>query len=80
MEASDFELVKRCLAGHQESFAELAARYKKLVYSVVYNMIPDKHEVNDISQEVSIRIYKSLNRIGILLDFKFSQNRPKTVL
>lgn len=56
--------------GKQEAFEELVARYKKLIYSVVYNMIPDKQEVNDISQEVFIRIYRSLDKYNP--EYRFS--------
>lgn len=70
MEVTDCELIKRCLSGDQDSFAEIVTRYKKLIYSVVYNMIPDKQEINDISQEVFIRIYKSLERYNP--EYKFS--------
>lgn len=70
MEISDYELIKKCLSGDQQMFAELVSRYKKLVYSVVYNMINDKQEVNDISQEVFIRIYRSLDRYNP--EYKFS--------
>lgn len=70
MEISDFDLVKNCLAGNQEAFSVLVTRYKKLIYSVVYNMISDKQYVTDISQEVFLRIYKSLDRYNP--EFKFS--------
>lgn len=70
MEVSDYEIIQKCLAGKQEYFEELVTRYKKLIYSVVYNMISDKEEVNDISQEVFIRIYRNLNRYNP--EFKFS--------
>lgn len=70
MEVSDYELIQQCLSGKQECFEELVRRYKKLVYSVVYNLINDKEEVNDISQEVFIRIYKSLDRYNP--EYKFS--------
>jgi RNA polymerase sigma-70 factor (ECF subfamily) len=70
LEASDYELVKACINGSQDAFAELVARYKKLVFSVVYNMINDKQEVNDVAQEVFIRIYKSLGRYDP--QYKFS--------
>lgn len=70
MEVSDYELIQKCLAGEQHYFEELVTRYKKLVYSVVYNMISDKEEVSDVSQEVFIRIYKALNRYNP--EFKFS--------
>lgn len=70
MELTDYELIQKCLAGEQRYFEELVTRYKKLIYSVVYNMISDKEEVGDISQEVFIRIYKALSRYNP--EYKFS--------
>lgn len=70
MEISDLELVEACLNGDKESFSHLVNRYKKLIYSVVYNMIKDKQEINDIAQEVFVRIYKALDRYNP--EFKFS--------
>jgi len=70
LELSDYDLIQKCLEGRQEYFEELVTRYKKLIYSVVYNMLNDKDEVNDVSQEVFIRIYKNLNRYNP--EFKFS--------
>jgi RNA polymerase sigma factor (sigma-70 family) len=70
LEISDFELIGECLSGKQEAFSELVTRYKKLIYSVVYNMISDKQEISDISQEVFIRIYKALDRYNP--EYKFS--------
>ncbi len=70
MEVTDIELINRCLSGEQDAFSELVTRYKKLIYSVVYNMISDKQDVNDIAQEVFIRIYKSLDRYNP--EYKFS--------
>ena len=70
MEKTDVELISQCLGGDQEAFSILVTRYKKLIYSVVYNMISDKQEINDISQEVFIRIYKALDRYNP--EFKFS--------
>lgn len=70
MEMTDYELVTKCLQGEQESFAELVSRYKKLIYSVVYYYIKDREEINDVSQEVFLRIYKSLASYNP--QFKFS--------
>ncbi len=70
MELTDYDLIQKCLAGQQEYFEELVTRYKKLIFSVVYNMINDKEEVSDISQEVFIRIYKALDRYNP--EYKFS--------
>jgi RNA polymerase sigma factor (sigma-70 family) len=70
LEVSDLELIEDCLNGNKDKFSELVNRYKKLIYSVVYNMINDKQEVNDISQEVFVRIYKALDRYNP--EYKFS--------
>jgi RNA polymerase sigma factor (sigma-70 family) len=70
LEVSDLELIEDCLNGNKDIFSELVNRYKKLIYSVVYNMINDKQEVNDISQEVFVRIYKALDRYNP--EYKFS--------
>ena len=70
MEATDMQLVTQCLDGDKQAFAELVARYKKLIYNVVYNMMSDKQEVNDVAQEVFLRIYKSLDRYNP--EYKFS--------
>ena len=56
MELTDYELIQKCLAGRQEYFEDLVTRYKKLIYSIVYNMISDKEEVNDI--EIVVRLPK----------------------
>ena len=70
LELTDYDLIQKCLAGQQEYFEELVTRYKKLIFSVVYNMINDKEEISDISQEVFIRIYKALDRYNP--EYKFS--------
>ncbi len=61
MEPSDSGLIQKCLAGNQDAFAEILSRYKRLIYSVIYNLMGDSQEVNDLFQEVFIRIYKSLH-------------------
>lgn len=60
MQLTDMELIEKCLGGDQDSYTELVSRYKKLVYSTVYYYIKDSEEINDVSQEVFLRIYKSL--------------------
>lgn len=70
LELTDYELITRCLQGDQDSFAELVRRYKKLIYSVVSYYIKDSEEVNDVSQEVFLKIYRALRRYNP--QYKFS--------
>ena len=67
---TDLALVEACLAGQQEGFAELMARYKNLVFSIILRMTHNKEEVEDLAQEVFIKMYKNLARYSP--DFKFS--------
>ncbi len=67
---SDYELVKRFLSGERDTFVEIFARYKKLVYTTIYNLMGDSPEVNDLFQEVFLRIYKSLARYNP--EYRFS--------
>lgn len=70
MERTDYELVRECLEGNTESFTQLVSRYKKLVYSVVCRFSKDNEDTEDLSQEVFIKIYKSLGRYNP--EFRFS--------
>lgn len=70
MQLTDIQLIDKCIGGDQDSFAELVSRYKKLVYSTVYYYIKDSEEIHDVSQEVFLRIYKSLKSYN--QQYKFS--------
>jgi RNA polymerase sigma-70 factor (ECF subfamily) len=58
------------LSGNQDAFAGILARYRKLIYNLIYNLMGDGAEVNDLFQEVFVRIYKSLDRYNS--DYKFA--------
>lgn len=70
LEYSDTELVQKCLNGEVGAFEEIVDRYKRLVYSVTMNMFKDKEDVYDVSQEVFLKIYKSLDKYNN--EFKLS--------
>jgi len=69
-EITDYEIVKKCINGNEQYFEILIARYKNLVYSIILKMINDKEEVNDLAQEVFIKIYRNLDKYSD--EFKLS--------
>jgi len=69
-EMTDYELIQAVVAGDNSYFAELIRRYKNLVYSVILRMVNNNEEVNDLAQEVFIKIYKNLNKY--YPEYKFS--------
>ncbi len=70
LEEADYDLIKKCLSGQQDAFAGLVTRYKKLVYNVIYNCTGSQGDAGDLSQEVFLRVYRSLNRYNP--DYKFA--------
>ena len=59
-QAGDEELVARCRAGSDAAFAEVVDRYKSLVFGVISQVVTDKSCVDDLAQDVFIRIYRGL--------------------
>lgn len=63
-------LIEQCLKGQQSSFSELIDKYKNLVFDLAYRMTYNLQDAEDISQEVFIRVYKSLYNFNP--NYKFS--------
>ena len=58
----DAELVKQVLNGNNNAFRFLVSKYQKLVLHVVGRMVQQNDEVEDICQEVFIKVFKTLKR------------------
>ena len=53
-------LLKRINGGDQEAFRTLVDAYKGLVAHIVFRMVPSKADVEDLCQDVFIKVYTSL--------------------
>jgi len=67
---SDAELVSTAIGGGEASFEELVRRYQRPIVSYVYRMLNDYDNSLDVTQEVFIKVYNSLERYSC--DYKFS--------
>lgn len=56
-------LVERIKAGDIDAFEELFNRYQKRIYNLIYRMVDNEQDANDLTQEVFIRVYNSINTI-----------------
>lgn len=54
------ELVSRCQAGDEAAFGELVDTYKNLVYGLVYRMVNDRNQADDLAQEVFLKVHRGL--------------------
>ena len=54
-------LVDRCRKGDDEgAFGELVDRYKNLVYAMIWRLTSDRGQVDDLAQEVFLKVYRGL--------------------
>lgn len=67
---SDGELVSRAVTGREESFEELVRRYQRPIVAYLYRLVGDYEAALDLTQEVFIKVYKSLDRYSS--DYRFS--------
>src|SRR6476659_9782523 len=67
---ADSELVQSTLAGRDSGFEELVRRYQRPIAAYVYRMVGNYESALDLTQEVFIKVYNSLNRYRS--EFKFS--------
>jgi RNA polymerase sigma-70 factor (ECF subfamily) len=59
---SDSDLLQRCRAGDQSAWRDLVARHTRRVFNVAYRSVGRVDEAEDLTQEVFIKVYQSLDR------------------
>ncbi len=56
----DIELIKRALDGEQQAYAEILKKYRAPLYNLLYRMVRNKIETEDLVQEAFIKAFSSL--------------------
>lgn len=62
IETNENELIDRLRRGDQRAFAELVRLYEKSVYRICFRFFSDEHESMDATQEVFIKVFRSIER------------------
>lgn len=57
---ADAILVERCLRGEQAAWEELVKTHTRRVYAICYRFTNNENEAQDLTQEVFLRIFKTL--------------------
>jgi len=60
MKEEEKEVIKRAISGDQEAYSLILRSYRDAVFGLVYRIIRDREEADDITQETFIRAFKSL--------------------
>lgn len=66
----ELELIARCKQNDMEAFEKLILAYESKIYNLCFYILKNKDDAMDAAQEVSIKIYKSINKFKG--DSKFS--------
>lgn len=61
MKRDDSDLVFRAKTGDGKAYDELTLLYKDAVYNIIYRMVHNRQEAEDLTQEAFIKAYNSIN-------------------
>ncbi len=59
-ETPDIELIERALSGDQQAYREILKRYRAPLYNLLFRMVRNKMETEDLVQEAFIKAFGSL--------------------
>jgi RNA polymerase sigma-70 factor (ECF subfamily) len=55
-------LVQRCAVGEETACAELVSEHQRMVVQLAMNLLGDRDEALDLSQEVFLRVFRTIHR------------------
>lgn len=61
MSLRERRLVRRLKQRDERAFRELVITYQQQIFNVVYRMLGDRHEAEDLAQEVFVTVFKSVD-------------------
>ena len=59
-DSAEAELVRRCQAGDQEAFRQIVERHRAKVLSIIYGIVRNRNDSEDIAQQVFTKVYFSI--------------------
>lgn len=62
VDSGEAALIARCAAGDEAACADLVAVHQRMVYGLALNLLGDRDEALDLSQEVFLRVFRTLSR------------------
>src|SRR5438105_2977670 len=60
--ADEAGIIARCVAGDRKVYGTLVDRYKQLVHDLVYRMVGDAQQAEDIAQDAFVKAFVSLRQ------------------
>jgi RNA polymerase sigma-70 factor (ECF subfamily) len=60
VDSREAALIERCTAGDELACADLVAAHQRMVYGLAFNLLGDRDEALEVSQEVFLRVFRTL--------------------
>jgi RNA polymerase sigma factor (sigma-70 family) len=57
-------LIQRCLHGDQVAWEQIVRQYWRKVFNVAYKFVGKHDEAEDLTQDIFLKIFKSLDTFG----------------
>ncbi|HVO60345.1 MAG TPA: sigma-70 family RNA polymerase sigma factor [Terriglobales bacterium] len=58
-------LIRRCIAGDAAAWEEIVQRYHRRIYNICYRFAGSSDDAQDLTQEVFIKMYRTLNTYDV---------------
>jgi RNA polymerase sigma-70 factor, ECF subfamily len=58
-------LVRRCISGDAVAWEEIVQRYHRRIYNICYRFAGSNNDADDLTQEVFIKMYRTLNSYDV---------------
>ena len=58
--ADEAGVIARCVAGERKAYGILVDRYKQVVHDLVYRMVGDAQQAEDIAQDAFVKAFVSI--------------------
>jgi RNA polymerase sigma-70 factor (ECF subfamily) len=65
----DAELIQRALGGDQVAYRQLLEKYRRQVLGLVWRMVSNRDEAEDLAQEAFVRAFRSLHTFDVTRSF-----------
>jgi RNA polymerase sigma-70 factor, ECF subfamily len=62
VDSGEATLIERCVAGDERACADLVAAHQRTVFNLAFHLLGDRDEALDLSQEVFLRVFRTLSR------------------
>jgi len=62
IDSREAALIERCVAGDEVACADLVAAHQRTVFNLAFHLLGDRDEALDVSQEVFLRVFRTLSR------------------